>query len=139
MTEGKKYHVDMNTINTLDIVYEDRIVGLSDGTELLKLNDDYSIEIIEEAETMVLERKMKILMVYAGCFNEHQRFRSLFLMAISKEEGVDYRVFETTEYSDKFSNKHIQLAAVGANRGNEKNERDDEYYETKPESEIIQN
>ena len=81
---------------------------------------------------------MKVLMVYpnmplmmspsiaVGLFN-----------AISKEQGVEYRVFETTEYSDEYENRHIKLAAVGANRGNKGDLRDDEIFTIKPTSEII--
>lgn len=81
---------------------------------------------------------MKILMVYPNLPLMMAPAISVAIFnAISKEQNVEYRVFETTEYSNEFSNKHIQLAAVGANRGNENNERDDEYYDIKPESQII--
>ena len=43
--------------------------------------------------------------------------------AISKRRGVEYKVFETTEYSNEYSNRHIKLAKFGANRGNEKDVR----------------
>lgn len=57
--------------------------------------------------------------------------------AISKELNVEYRVFETTEYSDEYENRHIKLASIGANRGNKGDLRDDEIFTIKPTSEII--
>ncbi|MCK4500806.1 radical SAM protein [Candidatus Babeliales bacterium] len=38
--------------------------------------------------------------------------------AIAKEEACEFKVFETTEYSDKYSNRHIRLTELGALRKN---------------------
>src|SRR6056300_750542 len=81
---------------------------------------------------------MKILMAYPN----HPLMMSpdisvAIFNAISKRRGVEYKVFETTEYSNEYSNRHIKLAKFGANRGNEKDERDSEYFNVKPEGEII--
>lgn len=80
---------------------------------------------------------MKVLMVYpnlpmmmspsiaVGLFN-----------AISKEEEVEYRLFETTQYSDVYENRHILLTKSGANRGNAGLEND-EIFTIKPTKDII--
>ena len=81
---------------------------------------------------------MKILMAYPNLPLMMSPAISVAIFnAISKRRGVEYRVFETTEYSDEYSNRHIKLAKFGANRGNEKDERDSEYFNVKPESEIV--
>lgn len=38
--------------------------------------------------------------------------------AIAKEEGCEFKVFETTEYSEEYSNRHIRLSELGASRKN---------------------
>lgn len=79
---------------------------------------------------------MKVLMVYpnlplmmapaisVGIFN-----------AICKKADVDFKVFETTYYTDQFINRHIKMSAIGANRGADG--KDEEYFEVKPKSQII--
>lgn len=57
--------------------------------------------------------------------------------AICKEEGVDFKLFETTEYSDDYKNRHILMAKAGANRGVQKDERDEDYFHIKPTERII--
>lgn len=81
---------------------------------------------------------MKILMVYPNLPLMMAPAISVAIFhTISKRRGVEYKIFETTEYSDEYSNRHIKMAEFGANRGNQKDERDSEYFEVKPESEII--
>ena len=36
--------------------------------------------------------------------------------AICKKEGCEVKLFETTEYSEKYSNRHIRMSEIGANR-----------------------
>mgnify|MGYP000029416495 CR=1 FL=1 len=81
---------------------------------------------------------MKILMAYPNLPLMMSPAISVAIFnAICKKREVEYKVFETTEYSDEYSNRHIKLAKFGANRGNEKDERDSEYFNVKPESQII--
>ncbi len=81
---------------------------------------------------------MKVLMVYPNLPMMMAPAISVALFnTISKEEGVEYRVFETTEYSDDITNRHIKMASYGANRGNAADEHDDEYFTIKPKSRII--
>lgn len=81
---------------------------------------------------------MKILMAYpnlplmmapaisVGIFN-----------AICKEMGHEFKLFETTEYSDEYKNRHIKMSEIGASRGPGVNSRDDEYFDIKPKDRII--
>lgn len=48
--DDNKYSVDLNSIFKMKIMCKDRVIRLSDGTELLRINDDYGIEIIEPKE-----------------------------------------------------------------------------------------
>ena len=81
---------------------------------------------------------MKILMVYPNLPLMMAPAISVAIFnAISKKRGVDYRVFETTEYSDEYSNRHIKMAEYGANRGNGTSTRDEEVFDIKPENQII--
>jgi anaerobic magnesium-protoporphyrin IX monomethyl ester cyclase len=58
--------------------------------------------------------------------------------AIAKQEGVDFKLFETTEYSEEYKNRHIQMAKLGANRGAGKlGEGDEDYFFIKPPHKII--
>ena len=72
---------------------------------------------------------MKILLVYPnlplmmspsiamGIFN-----------AIGKREGCQVEVFETTQYSDAYSNRHIRMTEIGANRPNKEEEVKDMFH-----------
>lgn len=81
---------------------------------------------------------MKILMVYPNLPLMMAPAISVAIFnAISKRRGVEYRVFETTEYSDEYSNRHIKMAEYGANRGNGTSTRDEEVFDIKPENQII--
>lgn len=81
---------------------------------------------------------MKILMVYPNLPLMMSPAISVGLFnAISKRRGVEYRVFETTEYSNDYSNRHIKMSEMGGNRGNEGDKRDEEYFTIKPESQIL--
>ncbi len=57
--------------------------------------------------------------------------------AICKQEGVEFKLFETTEYSEDFNNRHIVMARAGANRGNAENSRDEDYFSIKDPERII--
>lgn len=56
--------------------------------------------------------------------------------SICKREGCEVKLFETTEYSDKYDNRHIRMTEIGASR---KNKEDDikEMFHIKPTSQII--
>jgi radical SAM superfamily enzyme YgiQ (UPF0313 family) len=81
--------------------------------------------------------KPKILLVYpnlplmmapaisVGIFN-----------SICKKHGCDVKLFETTEYSDAYSNRHIRMTEMGASRKN-KDEEVKDMFHIKPTSEII--
>lgn len=81
---------------------------------------------------------MKILMAYpnlplmmapaisVGIFN-----------TICKEMGHEFKLFETTEYSDEYKNRHIKMSEIGASRGPGVNGRDEEYFDIKPKDRII--
>ena len=42
--------------------------------------------------------------------------------AICKKNNVEIKVFETTQYSDQYSNRHIRMTEIGANRPNKDEE-----------------
>ena len=44
--------------------------------------------------------------------------------ALCLREGCDVKLFETTQYSDEYDNKHIRMSELGAVRGN----KDEEIY-----------
>jgi anaerobic magnesium-protoporphyrin IX monomethyl ester cyclase len=56
--------------------------------------------------------------------------------AICKNHNVDFKVFETTQYSDQYSNRHIRFAEIGATRSNSKDEIKDIFF-IKPRIDII--
>lgn len=56
--------------------------------------------------------------------------------ALAKNQGCQVRLFETTEYSDTYSNRHIRMTEIGANRPNTAAEVSDMFH-IKPTSEII--
>lgn len=56
--------------------------------------------------------------------------------AIGKREGCEVEIFETTQYSNAYSNKHIRLTEIGASRQNKDDEIKDMFY-IKPPDQII--
>jgi len=48
--------------------------------------------------------------------------------AIGKREGCEVEIFETTQYSDAYSNKHIRMTEIGAARPNKDDEVKDMFY-----------
>jgi hypothetical protein len=48
--------------------------------------------------------------------------------AIAKQEGCEVDIFETTQYSDTYSNRHIRMTEIGANRPNKKEEVKDMFF-----------
>ena len=56
--------------------------------------------------------------------------------AICKREGCEVKLFETTEYSDKYSNRHIRMSEIGANRP-DKPGQVEEMFNIKPPERII--
>ena len=55
------------------------------------------------------------------------------LNAIGKREGCKVEVFETTQYSSEFSNKHIRQSEMGAVRANKDDELKDMFYVADPD------
>ena len=82
---------------------------------------------------------MKVLMAYPNLPLMMVPAISVALFnAIAKQEGVDFKLFETTEYSEEYQNRHIQMAKLGANRGPGKlGEGDEDYFFIKPPHKII--
>lgn len=81
---------------------------------------------------------IKVLMAYPNLPLMYAPAISVALFnAICKEEGVEFKLFETTDYTDTVVNRHIKMASAGGNRGVRKDERDDEYFTIKPEGRII--
>lgn len=56
--------------------------------------------------------------------------------AICKKNNVQVKVFETTQYSDEYSNRHIRMTEIGASRQNKTEEIKDMFY-IKPSDQII--
>jgi radical SAM superfamily enzyme YgiQ (UPF0313 family) len=56
--------------------------------------------------------------------------------ALAKQQDCEFRIFETTEYSDAYSNRHIRMTEIGANRPNKAEEVKDMFL-IKPKSEIF--
>lgn len=48
--------------------------------------------------------------------------------AIAKQEGCEVDIFETTQYSDAYSNRHIRMTEIGANRPNKDEEVKDMFF-----------
>lgn len=48
--------------------------------------------------------------------------------AIGKREGCEVEIFETTQYSDEYSNRHIRMTEIGANRSNKEEEIKDMFH-----------
>ena len=56
--------------------------------------------------------------------------------AICKQEDVEVKVFETTNYSNDYNNRHIRMTEIGAARTNSEDELKDIYF-IQPKSKII--
>jgi len=48
--------------------------------------------------------------------------------AIAKQENCEIDIFETTQYSDAYSNRHIRMTEIGANRPNKEDEVKDMFF-----------
>jgi anaerobic magnesium-protoporphyrin IX monomethyl ester cyclase len=55
--------------------------------------------------------------------------------AICKKHNVQVKVFETTQYSDEYSNRHIRMTEIGASRQNKSEEIKDMFF-IKPSDQI---
>lgn len=81
---------------------------------------------------------MKILMAYPNLPLMFAPALSVGLFsAICKQESADFKLFETTQYSDEYKNRHILMTTAGANRGIAKDNRDEDYFVIKDPNEII--
>ena len=61
--------------------------------------------------------KPKILIVYPNLpLMMSPAISVAIINAICKREKCDVKLFETTQYSDEYDNKHIRLAEIGAVR-----------------------
>lgn len=79
---------------------------------------------------------MKILMAYPNLPLMMAPAISVGLFnSICKKAGVEFKVFETTYYTDEYVNRHIKMSNIGANRGADG--KDEEYFEVKPKDQII--
>jgi anaerobic magnesium-protoporphyrin IX monomethyl ester cyclase len=56
--------------------------------------------------------------------------------AICKKHNVEFKIFETTQYSDEYNNRHIRMTEIGAARPNSDDEIKDMFL-IKPRNEII--
>jgi radical SAM superfamily enzyme YgiQ (UPF0313 family) len=56
--------------------------------------------------------------------------------ALANQQDCEFRIFETTEYSDAYSNRHIRMTEIGANRPNKAQEVRDMFL-IKPKSQIL--
>ena len=56
--------------------------------------------------------------------------------AIGKKEGCEVEIFETTLYSNSYSNRHIRMTEIGANRPNKEEEVKDMFHIQSPENTI---
>jgi anaerobic magnesium-protoporphyrin IX monomethyl ester cyclase len=81
--------------------------------------------------------KPKLLIVYPNLPLMMSPAMSVAILnAIGKREGCEVEIFETTQYSSEFSNKHIRQSEIGAVRANKDDEVKDMFYVRDP-SEII--
>lgn len=54
--------------------------------------------------------------------------------AILKRENCNVKLFETTQYSEEYNNRHIRMTEIGANRPNKDDEVKDMFFIKSPES-----
>lgn len=78
---------------------------------------------------------MKVLMAYPNLPMMMAPAISVGLFnSICKKHGVEFRIFETTYYTDVIENRQMMLTRYGNNR---KIERDPDYFSVKPKDEIL--
>lgn len=81
--------------------------------------------------------KPKILLVYPNLPLMMAPAISMGIFnAICKQHDCDVKLFETTQYSDAYSNRHIRMTEIGANRPNKDDEVKDMFH-IKPTSDIV--
>lgn len=81
---------------------------------------------------------MKVLMAYPNLPLMMTPALAVALFhSICKEEGAEFRLFETTQYSEEYENRHILMAKYGANRGNPRGDTDADYFDVKSPTQII--
>jgi radical SAM superfamily enzyme YgiQ (UPF0313 family) len=81
---------------------------------------------------------MKILMAYPNLPLMYAPAISVGLFnAICKQEGVEFKLFETTGYAEEYKNRHILMHQSGANRGVSQSHRDEDYFIIKDPKDII--
>ena len=81
--------------------------------------------------------KPKILIVYPNLpLMMSPAISVAIINAICKREKCDVKLFETTQYSDEYDNKHIRLAEIGAVRSNKDDEVKDMFH-IKPTQRIV--
>ena len=78
--------------------------------------------------------KPKLLLVYPNLPLMMSPAMSMAILnAIGKREGCEVEIFETTQYSSEFSNKHIRQSEIGAVRANKDDEIKDMFYVADPD------
>jgi anaerobic magnesium-protoporphyrin IX monomethyl ester cyclase len=76
---------------------------------------------------------IKLLLVYPNLPLMMSPAMSMAILnAIGKREGCEVEIFETTQYSSEFSNKHIRQSEIGAVRANKDDEVKDMFYVADP-------
>ena len=81
--------------------------------------------------------KPKILIVYPNLpLMMSPAISVAIINAICKRVKCDVKLFETTQYSDEYDNKHIRLAEIGAVRSNKDDEVKDMFH-IKPTQRIV--
>jgi len=79
---------------------------------------------------------MKILLVYPNLpLMMAPSIAMAIFNAIGKREGCEVEIFETTQYSDAYSNRHIRMAEIGAARPDSFKDKD--IFFIKPANQII--
>ena len=72
---------------------------------------------------------MKLLLVYPNLpLMMSPSIAMAIFNAIGKKKNCTVEIFETTQYSDQYANKHIRSTEVGANRPNKEEEIKDMFY-----------
>ena len=66
---------------------------------------------------------MKVLIAYPNLPLMYQPSMAVaILTAICKSKGCDVKLFETTDYSDEYHNRHMIMAQIGSVRVNDDDE-----------------
>lgn len=72
---------------------------------------------------------MKLLLVYPNLPLMMAPAMSIGIFnAIAKRENFQIKLFETTQYSNQYNNRHIRMTEIGANRQNKKEEVQDMFW-----------